>query len=214
MSVELSWTRPSSVTRASASVKLSIARRLRSGAWYVGAGRQRPALEFSAKKGQELGNDLIGRFVDQPMARPTDDDALDVFSNEATLAYQELARGLLTSQHQHRHRQLAAREAFEILGVLLEGPEHLEPRSHGTWLCIGRRIELAIDFRNRAGWVGGEVVPEMLEVHALPTLDERQRGLAVEVEMPEVAEQPHVLPVADARQESVAAPATTLLYLA
>jgi hypothetical protein len=51
--------------------------------------------------------------------------------------------------------------------------------------------------------VGGEVVPEMLEVDALASGDEFQRRLAVEVEVPLVAQQPYRLPVADAGQERV-----------
>jgi hypothetical protein len=43
----------------------------------------------------------------------------------------------------------------------------------------------------------------VLEVDALSPLDEGERRLAVEVEVPEVAQQPYVLPVADARQERV-----------
>ena len=43
----------------------------------------------------------------------------------------------------------------------------------------------------------------VLEVDSLPSLHERQRHVAVEVEMPEIAQEPHVLPVANTRQEGV-----------
>ena len=51
--------------------------------------------------------------------------------------------------------------------------------------------------------IGGEIVPEMLEIDAFAALDQRQRRLAVEVEMPEVAQQPDLRPVADAGQERI-----------
>ena len=52
-------------------------------------------------------------------------------------------------------------------------------------------------------WIGGEVVPEMLEVSPLASLDQRQGHFTVEVEVPQVAHQPNVLPIADAWQEGI-----------
>ena len=51
--------------------------------------------------------------------------------------------------------------------------------------------------------VGGEIVPEMLEINAFAAVYQRERRLAVKMEMPEIAHQPHVAPVSDARQEGV-----------
>ena len=51
--------------------------------------------------------------------------------------------------------------------------------------------------------VGGEIVPEMLEVDAFAAVHQRQRRLAVKMEMPEIAHQPNIAPVPDARQERV-----------
>src|SRR5205807_6155079 len=53
------------------------------------------------------------------------------------------------------------------------------------------------------GRVGGEIVPEMLEIDALATVYERERRLAVEMEMPKIPHQPNVAPVSYARQEGV-----------
>ena len=106
-------------------------------------------------------------------------------------------------QHQHRHLQFGPGEAGEVLGVLLEGAEHLEACPHGAGLRIGCRIELPVGLGNRAGGIGREVVPEMLEVDALPTVDERQRRLAVEVEMPQVPQQPDACPIAHAGKKRV-----------
>ncbi len=51
--------------------------------------------------------------------------------------------------------------------------------------------------------VGGEIVPEMLEVDALATVHQGKRRLAIKMEVPKVPHQPDVAPVPDARQEGV-----------
>lgn len=43
----------------------------------------------------------------------------------------------------------------------------------------------------------------MLKIDAFATVHERQRRLAVEMEMPEIPQQPYVAPVPHARQEGV-----------
>ncbi len=68
-------------------------------------------------------------------------------------------------------------------------------------LGIGLGVEFAILFRYRLFWIGGEIVPEMLEIDPFAAADQRQRRLAVEMEMPEIAQQKHIVPVADAGQE-------------
>src|SRR2546430_16788281 len=50
---------------------------------------------------------------------------------------------------------------------------------------------------------GSEVVPEVLEINTLSTPDQRQRRLAIEMEVPKIPEQPHALPVTHARNEGV-----------
>jgi len=51
--------------------------------------------------------------------------------------------------------------------------------------------------------IGSEVVPEVLEIDSLSTPDQRQRRLAIEMEVPKIPEQPHALPVTHARNEGV-----------
>src|SRR5947209_17910341 len=51
--------------------------------------------------------------------------------------------------------------------------------------------------------VGGEIVPKMLEIDAFATVYERERRLAVEMEMPKIPHQPYVAPVSYAWQEGV-----------
>ena len=52
-------------------------------------------------------------------------------------------------------------------------------------------------------WIGGEVVPKMLEGSPLAAFDQRQRHFAVEMEVPQIAHQPDVFPITDAGQEGV-----------
>ena len=60
-------------------------------------------------------------------------------------------------------------------GVLFEGAEDLEAGAHAAGLGIGGGIEAAIGLRDRTGAVGGEIVPEMLEIDALASRDELER---------------------------------------
>lgn len=58
-------------------------------------------------------------------------------------------------------------------------------------------------FRDRFRRIGSEVVPEMLEVNALPSLHERQRGRTVEVEMPKVLQQKEVRRITNPRDKRI-----------
>ena len=49
--------------------------------------------------------------------------------------------------------------------------------------------------------IGGKIIPEMFEINPLAAGHQRQRRLAEEMEMPEIAQQEHVVPFADAGQE-------------
>src|SRR6266851_529437 len=51
--------------------------------------------------------------------------------------------------------------------------------------------------------VGGKIIPEMFEVDALAAVDQRQRRLAVKMEMPEISHQPYVAPVSYSWQKGV-----------
>ena|SRR5262245_784289 len=73
-------------------------------------------------------------------------------------------------------------------------------RRHSAW------VNATPTHRHRVLPIGREVVPEVLEIYPLAPLHQRQRHLAVEVGVPQVAQEPHVLPVADAGQEGVLPP--------
>ncbi len=89
---------------------------------------------------------------------------------------------------------------MKLLGILIERAEVL----HAGTDVIGprelRRVHLAIRLRDRLGRIGGEVVPEVLEVDPLASLHQRQRRLTEEMKMPLIANQPDARPFADTGQ--------------
>src|SRR5205823_14066542 len=101
---------------------------------------------------------------------------------------EERAGGLLARKDEERHVELGGGERRKVLCVLLESPEVLEASPHAVLTRVGRGVESAIGLRHRLGLIRGEVVPEMLEVDAFPPLDQRKGCVAIEVEVPEVAQ--------------------------
>ena len=85
--------------------------------------------------------------------------------------------------------------------VLRKGTKNFHPGLHVAGPGILLRIELAIGLRDRFRGIGGKVVPEMFEINSLAAGDQRQRRLAEEMEVPEIAQQKDVIPVADAGEE-------------
>src|SRR5947199_10716383 len=75
------------------------------------------------------------------------------------------------------HGKVFATYIVEVLGIALEVPEVLEARTHGAGLRVRPRVEPAIYLGHRALPVGREVVPEVLEIDALPAFHQRQRHL-------------------------------------
>jgi hypothetical protein len=73
---------------------------------------------------------------------------------------------------------LVAANCARIGGVLLEGAEDLEAGAHAARLAIGGRTKAAIGFQDRARALGGEIVPEMLEIDAFASGDQLERHLA------------------------------------
>src|SRR5262245_23298999 len=138
---------------------------------------------------------MVGRFIYQPVAGPLDDDSFDHIGNQPTLLNEEFARSLFAGEHQHRHLELLPGEAGEVLSIALEGAEHLEAGLHRARLRVSVRVELAILLCHRPGRVGREVIPEMLQIDALTTLNEREGRLAVKMKMPEIPQQPDARPI-------------------
>src|SRR5260370_3796528 len=116
---------------------------------------------------------------------------------------QEISWSLFRSENQHRHGQASLGKAGEILRVLLERAKVFEAGAHAARPAISFRVNLAVALRHRMFGVGGKIVPEMLKIDAFAAVYQRERGLAVEMAMPEVPHQPHVAPVSYARQEGI-----------
>src|SRR6202040_2764997 len=121
----------------------------------------------------------------------------------SALLNQEIAGSLFPRQHKHRHRQGCLSKAGEILRILFERPKVLEAGAHAAPPGICFRVNPAVPLRHRMRRVGGEIVPEMLEVDAFATMYKRERRLTVKMEMPKIPHQPYVAPVSYPRQEGV-----------
>ena len=128
---------------------------------------------LAAEKLNELGNDLIGRLLHQPVARALDDDALDVRCDELACWIRNSPDAFSPVSTSIGIGSGVLRELCEVLRVLFEGTEHLEAS-----VACGRTEHTCA--RRTGGplpeWtfsVGSEVVPEMLEINALAA---RQRA--------------------------------------
>src|SRR5215471_15676623 len=121
----------------------------RSSSWTVsdtiGPGRA----PCSVEEADDGRDDLIRRLLHQPVPGTLHDDPGHVRRHEPGLLDEERARGLLTRQHEKRHRKLARGERREVPGVLLEGLEVLEPGAHALGAGVGLRVHAAIRLRNR-----------------------------------------------------------------
>src|SRR5882762_11294544 len=120
------------------------------------------------------------------MARAPDNLSADVRGDEFCLLDEEGAAGLLARQDEQRHGESGTAHSGEVLRVTLEITEVLEAGPHGSGLCVRPGVEPPIGLGHGALSIGGEVVPEMFQVRALAALDERQRHVAVEMEVPQV----------------------------
>src|ERR1700676_3262762 len=74
---------------------------------------------------------------------------------------------------------------------------------HTSRPCVGSCIGFAIRFRNRMSLVGREVVPEIVEVGTLATLNQGLGGRTIEAEVPYGRVVVTRLPTLDAGKESI-----------
>src|SRR6266481_3534602 len=116
-----------------------------------------------------------------------DDDAVDVCINQTGLLNQEFSRSFFSSQHQHWQCEFRFGELSEVFGVLFEVAEDFETCAHCAGLRIRADIELSIRFGHRVPWVGGKIIPEMLEVDPFTSGNQLERRFAVEVKVPEIS---------------------------
>ena len=143
------------------------------------------------------------RLFHQPVTGAGDDDALDVGRDQSSLLDQRRRR---TPSRRSAPAWACAASSSRAARSPRRPARRLgstrSPRACAR-LGVGVGVEAAIRLGDRARAVGGEVVPEVLEVDPLAARDELQRHLAVEMEVPQVAQQPDALPVADTGQERV-----------
>src|SRR5713226_10691933 len=124
-------------------------------------------------------------------------------SDQLHLLPQCNAQRLLAADHQNRHRQLRLRQLREILRCLLERNEVSPTSFHTAWARVSRGIRFAIGFRNRTRPVSGEVIPEILKVNALASLNQCFGCRPIETEMPDTRIVVYDLPPRDTWQEGV-----------
>jgi len=79
--------------------------------------------------------------------------------------------GFLAGQYKYRHGQRRRAQCGEVFRILFKVAEVLEAGTHAARLCISFRIELPVGFGDGMFRVGGEVVPEMLEVDSLASVN-------------------------------------------
>src|SRR5260370_1572301 len=126
------------------------------------------------------------------MSGAADDDAFHIVIHHPALIDEELSAGLFAGEHEHRHGELGLAEPGKIVGILRKRLEHLEAGLHSAALRISLGIDTTIALRHRFRAIRREVVPEVLEIDPLAARDELERRLAIEMEMPEIAQQPHL----------------------
>ena len=152
----------------------------------------------------QLRNDLIGRFLHQPVARALHDDPFDVRRDQPGLLDQELRR----TPSRRSARASASSAASAQAGEVGRRPARTPgtPRSRRASRRAAHRPSRR-SWRSASGTErfgsAAKSFQKCSKIDPLASGDERQRRLAVEVEVPEVAQQPDVLPVADAGQERV-----------
>src|SRR5260370_26408047 len=83
---------------------------------------------------------------------------------------EEFPQGLFAPDGQDGHGELVLRELGETLRGLWERNEVAPAGSHTTWARVGCGVRFPIGFRKRARLIGGEIIPIMLEIHALASL--------------------------------------------
>src|SRR5207249_11274340 len=104
--------------------------------------------------------------------------------------------GATDCEHWHRQRPLG--ELREVLRRLRERHEVRPARTHPSWPGVRRRVGGSIGVGDGPCLVGGKIIPEVLEVRALASTDQRFGRRPVEAEMPDTRVVVHALPSAHA----------------
>src|SRR5437773_5279423 len=153
----------------------------------VGVSFMQSSLPRLVDECDQLRNDLLRRFFHKPVAFAFDDNSFDVCIDQTSLLNQEFSGSFFPSQHQHRHCQFRFGKMRKVLCILFEVAEDFETRAHPAGLRIRSGIKLSIRFGYRVLWVGGKIIPEMLEVDPFTSGNQLERGFAVKVKVPEIS---------------------------
>src|SRR5207248_966643 len=108
-----------------------------------------------------------------PVAAVRDDDGGDVGADQLHLFRQRGAVRLLAADRKNREGQLRAGELRELVRRLRKDDEVLPGGAHPSRARVRLGVGLAFGLGARMLLVGGEVVPEVLEVDTLATLHQR-----------------------------------------
>src|SRR5204863_3613133 len=144
------------------------------------------SLFLCIQKGAHHGDGRLRVFLHDPMTRIRYDPFLNVFRGEAHDRRHRRAEGLLPAYRIDRHLQLAAlgEEGLVVDRILIKSGELREARMHGARQSIELGIMFARFFAEAAA-VGGEFVPEAVEIDALAPGDEALHIGSAEAEMPQ-----------------------------
>src|SRR5882762_6108888 len=116
------------------------------------------------------------------MAGVFEDNNRGVRSDNFDLPPEEFSIRRGAADRQRRHGQPGLRELREIFGCLNEGNKIRPAGAHPSRTRIGWRVGCVIGFWQRMVFVGGELIPEMLEVNSLAPADQCLRSGAIESE--------------------------------
>ena len=128
----------------------------------------------------------------------------DVAGGEPHLIGHTLAEKLLGTDGKHRHGDLAAlgEQRLVVGGVLAECSKLLEGIVHRMRPCVQGSIVLPRIFIDPLG-VSGQLVPEAIEVDALPALHQTLLVRTPEIEVPQHRAASDVVPIAYSGQRCI-----------
>ncbi len=161
------------------------------------------SLRRASQKCGDGGHGQCRLLFHQPVTGIGDHRAGDIQRGEPHFIGHRRTERFLGADREHRHGQLAVRdEGFVVDGVAGKCRELFERGMH----CAGPRIERRIMFARRLVdrfRIGGQFVPEAIQINALAALHQTFDVRSAEIEMPEQRALRDFFPVADAGQRRV-----------
>src|SRR6266446_1191879 len=157
--------------------------------------------------GEKICNQLDGALwilLHDPVPGVGHDAARDVAGGELHMIGHVLTEKLLGTDGKHRHGDLTAlgEQRLVVSGVLAECPKLLEGIVHRMRPCVHGSKVLPRVFIDPLG-VCGQLVPEAIEVYALPALYETLLVRTSEIEVPQRRAANDGVPIADPGQRCI-----------